>query len=190
MLRLGNQVGRDPVQPGRSIGKDQDLGRAGDRIDPDLPEKPLFGTLNIDVAGPDDLVDPWNSARPQSHGRHGLCAPDSEYPIGSGQVSRRQNRRVGQASGSWWRSEDDFFDAGDFCGNDIHENGREKGGRPARDVNADALEWLDAELHPAELGIAIDPPLEHLAAMKGLDPASRARQNRPEARGGRVPGAL
>ena len=54
MLGLAEQVGGDDPRIGRLVRDDQDLGRAGDEVDPDLPEEPSLRLDDICVARTDE----------------------------------------------------------------------------------------------------------------------------------------
>ena len=57
MLGLAEQVGGDDHRVGRLVGDDEDLRRAGDEVDADLPEQPALRLDDVRVARPDEEVD-------------------------------------------------------------------------------------------------------------------------------------
>src|SRR5207247_2686728 len=57
VLRLAKQVGRDELRVGGFVRDDQDLGRAGEKVDPDATEQLPLCFDYVSVAGPSDEVD-------------------------------------------------------------------------------------------------------------------------------------
>jgi hypothetical protein len=62
VLGLGQQVGRNPVGPGRFVGNHQHLGRPGNHVNADSPEHLALGFGHIGIARPDDLGDRGDGA--------------------------------------------------------------------------------------------------------------------------------
>ena len=56
MLGLAEQVGRDDGGPRAVVGDHEDLGRAGEEVDPDEPEQLPLGLGDVRVAGADEQV--------------------------------------------------------------------------------------------------------------------------------------
>src|SRR3546814_19395103 len=63
MLGLREQIHCDPARIGIAIADDDDLARAGNRVDADAAEDRALGGGDIGVARPDDLVDRRNRRR-------------------------------------------------------------------------------------------------------------------------------
>ena len=90
VLGLRKQVHGDPVRIGPAVADHQDLRGAGDHVDADLAEHHALGGGDIDIAGPDDLVDRRHGLGAVGQRGHRLGAADGEHPVDAG------DRRGGQ----------------------------------------------------------------------------------------------
>ena len=94
MLRLGQQVGRDPVGIGILVGDDQHLGRPGDHVDADLTEDPALGRGHVSVARPDDLGDGRDRRRAVGERGDGLRPADPEDLVDAREARGRQHEWI------------------------------------------------------------------------------------------------
>ena len=79
MLDLGEEIQRSGVRRRRGVGHDNELGRAGQRLDPDLAEEPPLGLLDVRVPRPDDHVDGRDGRGAECERGHRLRAADREH---------------------------------------------------------------------------------------------------------------
>ena len=86
MLGLAEQVGGDDHRVGRLVGDDEDLGRAGDEVDADLPEQPALRLDDVRVARPDEEVDRVDRLRPERQRGERLDAAEDVDLVGAGEV--------------------------------------------------------------------------------------------------------
>ena len=75
VLRLRQQVRRNPGRIGRIIGDDQALGRSRQRLDAHLAKHHTLGQHHEQIAWPDDLVDPRDARGAVRQAADGLGAP-------------------------------------------------------------------------------------------------------------------
>ncbi len=99
VLRLRQQIGGDPFRVVVPVGDDQDLGRAGDHVDPDLAEDPPLGRGDIGVARTDDLVDRRDRRRAVGERRDRLRAADPVDLVDPDHLGGGENQRVQHAAG-------------------------------------------------------------------------------------------
>ena len=172
MLRLGKQIGGDPVGIGGAVGEHQHFGRARDHVDADLAEDAALGRSHPGVAGADDLDDGRNGLGAISERRHRLRAADAVDLVDAGTLRRRQHQRLDMAAGRR-NHHDDALHARDLRRHDIHQHGRRIGRGAARHIEPDGVERRPA---PAELDarrVAKAQILRPLALVEGGDALQR-----------------
>ena len=159
MLGLAEQVGGDDHRIGRLVGDDQDLRRAGDEVDADLPEQAALRLDDVGVAGPDEEVDRRRSSRFRARARR---APGRRR----GRRSRRRPRDAWRRS---WRparaverrrARRDALDARDLRRDDAHVRGRDHRVAAAGHVRADARD-RDVPVAEANAGKRLDLEVDH-----------------------------
>ena len=122
---------------GVAAREDDDLGRAGGKVDRDVSGDQQLGLVHVRIAGTDDLVDAGDrlgSVRKGGDGRRPADRPhlfESEQ-LGGGGDEPRAGRR---------RRHDDPIDACDLGGNGAHDERRDES---ARDVDPDGSQWNPA----------------------------------------------
>ena len=71
MLGLTQNVSGDQARVGGTVGHHEDLGRAGEQVDPHTPEELALGLGDVGVAGPDEHVDRRQVVdKPEGQRRH------------------------------------------------------------------------------------------------------------------------
>ena len=94
VLRLREQIHRDPVRRSLAIANDQDFRRTRDHVNADAPEDIALRRSHIGIARPDDLVHRLKRLGTIGQGRHSLRAADREGAGDAGQVSRREHELI------------------------------------------------------------------------------------------------
>src|SRR3546814_12684678 len=94
MLGLREQIHCDPARIGIAIADDDDLARAGNRVDADAAEDRALGGGDIGVARPDDLVDRRTRRRSVGDRGNRLRATDRESALATGQVRGSHHPRI------------------------------------------------------------------------------------------------
>ena len=140
VLGLSQQIGGDELRIGGFVGDQQRLGRTGKLVDIDDAEDTALGQHDEDVARSVDLVDVGNGLGAIGHRRDGLRATDAKDAIDAGHLGRRQDQRRDFATRSTRRADDDLLHAGDARRHGGHQQRRWIDRRPARGVDADAIE--------------------------------------------------
>ena len=84
MLGLAEQVGGENPRIGRLVRNDQDLGRAGDEVDADLPEEAPLRLDDIRVSGSGQEVDRRDRLRSERHRCERLHAAQHVDLVGPG----------------------------------------------------------------------------------------------------------
>ena len=92
MLGLAEQVGGENRRIGGLVRDDQDLRRAGDEVDADLPEEAPLRLDDIRVARSGEEVDRRDRFRSECHCRERLHAAEHVDLVGSGEVHGRDGR--------------------------------------------------------------------------------------------------
>ena len=135
----------------RAVGDDDDFGRAGDQVDPHLPEHAPLGGGDIGVAGADDLEDRRDRRRAIGQRRDRLRAADPVDFVDAGDARRRQHQRIDHAARRRHHHRDARA-AGDARGRRVHQHRRGVAGQTAGHVEPDRLDRppppakIDAEL--------------------------------------------
>ena len=119
ILGLADQVGSDDHRIGSLVGDDQDLGRAGDEIDADLPEQPALGLDDIRVARTDEEIHRLDGLRPERERCDRLDATEDVDLVGPGEV-HRGNGGIRDPAVERRRAGCDALDAGDLRRDDAH----------------------------------------------------------------------
>ncbi len=86
MLGLAEQVGGENRRIGGFVRDDQDLRRAGDEVDTDLPEEATLRLHDVRVAGSGEEVDRCDRLGSERHRRERLHAAEHVDLVGSGEV--------------------------------------------------------------------------------------------------------
>ena len=102
MLRLGQQIGGDPIRVAALVGDDEHFRRPGDHVDADRAENTALGGGDIGVSGPDDFRDGRNGLRAIGQRRDRLRAADAinfvdARELGGGKHQRRDHRHPAPA---------------------------------------------------------------------------------------------
>jgi hypothetical protein len=90
---LTEQVGRDELGVGGLVGDHEDLGRAGEEVDPDAAIELPLRLDDVGVARPGDEVDPSDRLCPQRQRGDRLDAAEAVDLVRAGEVHRRDRRR-------------------------------------------------------------------------------------------------
>ena len=159
---LREQIHCQPVGIGPAVGNDQDLGGAGDHVDAHLPEYRALGRRHIDIARPDDLVDPRNAPSAISQRRHGLGTAQREYPVDPGKMRRSQHQFVDDAIRRR-HDHDDFAHTGHVRRHGIHQYRRGIGGLAAGYVDTDPIERRHLLAQHGAIRLAVLPGFRLLA---------------------------
>jgi len=107
--KSGRRVRRTPPE----------LRRTGQPIDPAHAEDLTFRLGNVDVSGPDDLVDLGNRRGSEGERPHGLRPAGGIKFVYLAQAARVEDRRVDRTIALRRRRHDDALDAGDFGRHDV-----------------------------------------------------------------------
>ena len=110
---------------------------SGVEVDRAVGRDVRLGGRDVAVAGPDDLVHPWNRRGPVRQRGDGVSAADAKQPRDAGFERRRHDR--------WLRPRadgDDLADAGDTGRDRGHQQRRGKREAAAGHVAADACQWF------------------------------------------------
>ena len=170
VLGLAEQVGGDDHRVGRLVGDDEDLRRAGDEVDADLPEQPALRLDDVRVARADEEVDRVDRLGSERERGERLNAAEDVDLVGAGEVHGGDGG-VGHAPVERRRARRDALDARDLRRDDAHVRrgdhrvaaARHVGADVRRDVpvaEADARERLDLEVrHRRALGLGERPHL-------------------------------
>ena len=169
VLRLGEEVHGQPLRVGAAVGDHQDLRGAGDHVDPHLAEHRPLGGGHVDVAGPDDLVDPGHRLGAIGQGRHRLGAAHGEHPVHPGQVGRGQHQLVEHAVRGR-HHHDDLAHPGHVGGNGVHQHRGGVGRLAPRNVDAGAIQGGDLLTQHGAVGLGVVPGLRPLALVVEADP--------------------
>ena len=156
VLGLREEVHRDPVRIRPAVANDQDLGRPGHHVDPDLPEHRALGSGDVDVAGADDLVDGRHRVRPVGQRRNGLRAPDGKDLVDAGHVRGGEHELV-QLAARRRHHHDQLGNAGHLRRNGVHQHRRRIGGLATGHVEADAIERRHLLAQHRAVGLGVGP---------------------------------
>ena len=143
MFCLRQKVRRDDLRVVLGVGDDQNLARAGDHVDGDLPEDLPLCLGDVDVPGADDLVHAGDAFGPVGKRGDGLRAADLENAVDARDVRRGQNGGRDPAARGGRGDHDDVFAARELRGDGVHQNGGRVGRRAAGDVDADVFDRHD-----------------------------------------------
>ena len=171
MLGLAEQVGGDDHGIGRLVGDDEDLGRAGDEVDADLPEEPALRLDDVRVARPDEEVDRVDRLGAERERGQRLDAAEDVDLVGAREVHGGDGR-VRHAPVERRRAGRDPLDARDLRRDDAHVRGRDHRVAAAGHVGADAL---DRDVPVAEPDARERLDLE----VESSSPAARGRTSAP-----------
>ena len=173
VLGLGQQVRRDKGRVARFVGKNGQLRRTGQQVDPDdSGEQELCGGHPL-VPRPHHHITPGHRRRPVRHGGNGLRPPHRQQP-----PHPRHRPRGHHFAGRVRRGQPDLVDTRHPGRHGRHEHRRRQGKAPPRRV---------APGHPdGHQTVAGPAPLHHhvhrsrrlqLGAGEVLDPAGGALQH-------------
>ena len=151
VLRLREQVDRGQERVGLVVRDDEDLGGAGEEIDPDLAEELTLGLGHVRVARAGDEVDRIDRLGADRHGGDRLNPAEDIDLIGPRELHRRHGRG-GDLAADRRRARHDARHPGDLGRDDRHVR---RGGQrvlSAGDVGARGLngDVLLAEEHPGQ----------------------------------------
>ena len=183
MLRLGAEVGADPLGLGGAVRDDHDLARAGQQVDADAAEELALGLGDVAVAGTEDLVDRGDARGADREGGDRLDAADRVDLAHAAEVQGGEQLGVDLALGVGRRAGDELGHARDLRGDGGHEHGGDQRDLPAGDVEAAAA---DGKVALADLGpvrVAREPGLGQGAAVE-VAHAARRLVDRLAPRGG------
>jgi hypothetical protein len=139
VLRLAEQVGRDELRVGGLVRDHDDLGRAGEEVDPDAAEQLPLRFDDVRVPRPCDEVDRSDRLRPQRQRCDRLDAAETVELVRTGEVHRRDRRRrklARERRGAGGHA----LDAGDLRGDDAHVRRGDHRIAAARNVRAGAAD--------------------------------------------------
>ena len=140
MLGLGQQVERE--RPGIDVagGEDEQVARAGEAVDADLPEHLALGLLHVQVSGPDDHVDARDGLGPVGERGDRVGAAHPVDRVDAGEPAGREHDRIEVPVRAGRRAHGDLLDAGEPRGDRPHHHRARVRGPSARHVDRGALD--------------------------------------------------
>ncbi len=185
MLRLAQQVGRDPVGPGRGIRDHQDLAGPGHHVDADRAVKLALRFGDPGVAGPHDDVALRKGRGAIGKRRDRLRAAHPEHPRHTRQLGRQHRQRIEPVVGRR-RRHHQLVDPGHLRWNGVHQHRRGIGRPPARHIEAGTLHRSPSPAGAHAGCIAVAAIGRALGCVEGADPPGSQLQRCPLV--GRHPG--
>ena len=192
VLRLREQIEREPVHRRRAIGDDQNLAGSRDHVDSNGTKHETLRGRDICPAGPNDFVHARYRGGAERERRDRLRAADREHAIDAGDVQRRQHQRITDRVGRRHRH-DDLADAGDARRHHGHQHRRWIRRLSTGHINTDSIERRHAvpdsiaervgDFETAMLLCFV----ERANALCGLPPMHRVRARATRRRTPRVP---
>src|SRR3954467_8692807 len=171
MLGLRKEIHRHPFRRRAAVTDHQDLGGAGEHVDPDLAEHLTLCLGDIDVARTDDLIDPRQRRRAVCEGGGGVRAADGYDAVHARELGRREDQRI-RVRGH----HDEAAHTGDLGGNRVHNHGRRVRRLPARHIHGHTPEPRDALAETGSVGRGLLPGRLRLLFMEGADALMRGLQ--------------
>ena len=162
------------------VGDDEHFRRTREAVDAADAEHLALRFGDVDVAGPDDLVDGRDRRRPVRERGDRLRAAGGVQLVDAGQRAREQHGRVHAAVALRRRHDDDALDAGDLRRNHRHQHRRGQRRAAARDVRADRGERPGEERVARAVGVAVLDRSGQLSRVEVGD--AFARESRGRAR--------
>jgi hypothetical protein len=174
VLGLREQIERERLGVDVAGGDHEQVARAGEAVDPDLPEHLALGLLHVQVPGTDDYVHGGDGLRSVRERGDPVGAPHPVDGIHAGEPARRQHYRIEVAVTAGRRAHGDVLDAGESRRHRPHDDRARIRGPAAGDVDGRALHRgvaADDAVVP-KLGGARRPG--YVRARHGLDILDRA----------------
>ena len=161
MLGLREQVGCQPCRRGAVVGKDQNLGRTGERIDADASEQLAFRFRDPRVARSCDQIDAGNALAAQRKRSDGLRTAKAIDLVDGKQAQRfgkqRRKRRCRRRGG-----DDKASHAGEAGGSACHQQRAGIGMATAGDIERNRFDGRNSRFQPHARRLA------HVVAGVGL----------------------
>ena len=168
---LGEEVGGDPCGAGRAVGDDENFAGSGQQIDGDAAEELAFGFDDVAVAGAEDFRDGRDGFGAEGDGGDGLGAADAVDFGGAGEMECGEEGRVDGAVRRGGGDGDNFLHAGGGGEGAGHERGGNEWRGAAGNIDADALERVEAFAGAGSLGASSGPIAAEALGGKGADVA-------------------
>ena len=143
VLRLGNEIGRDPIGIGGCVRNDQHFAGPGEEIDGDVSKQGALGGHDIGIAGSEDLIDGTNCFGPQGHCGDRLRTADRVNLGSSCLLEGIQQILIDLSLRVAGSANHDLGASGDLGERDCHERGGNERGRSSGDVESNTLERVE-----------------------------------------------
>lgn len=170
---LSEEVGGNPVGSSRAVGEDEDFAGAGEEIDGDLADELAFGFDDPGVARAEDFADVWDGGGAVGEGGDGLCSADAVDFACTAEVECGEEGRVDFSVRSAGGGGDDLRNGCSLGEGAGHDGRGDKGGGAARDVDADAVEGVEAFADLCSLGVFHGPVFAEAFFCEGEDVFAR-----------------
>ncbi len=174
MLGLCDQVGGHEVGAAGTVGNNDHLAGAGDRIDVDVAVDGFFGQRHEQVSRADDLVHRPDALDAVGQGRDGLCPADAINLADAQLVAGGQQVDVVGAERCGGRHHGQLAHASRLGRNGRHQHGRGIGRRAAGHADADPIERKVALLQVAAVRAGDFHVLGNQGALKLEDVVANA----------------
>ena len=142
MLRLREQIHRDPIRRCATVSQYQNLTRACNHVDAHGTEYPALSRSHIGITRADDFVDLLNRRRAVRQRTNCLCATDREDTINTSNSGRSQHQCVLHAVGCR-HHHDDLTHTRYFGWYGVHQYRRGVGRLAAGDIDTNLIERGD-----------------------------------------------